>query len=559
MKEDPGSHECQIVRRLMVPMRDGVQLAASVWLPRDEGPFPIVLVRTAYNRVAGEGPLQFVRRGLGVVQQDVRGRYGSDGDFYPFDNEPDDGLDTLDWLAKQPWCNGSVGMYGASYLAAVQFAVADGNHPALKALSPQFMSGDMWRQAYYCNGVFSLALTFSWLVLEVGSRTSEAAMTPLLDMAKLLNTRPVMTLDERIGPVTRAFRDYASHWARDEYWQARDYRVRLARCRTPVLLTAGWYDYYPNENFRNYDALMESDTPEEIKRQHRVIVGPWPHGIGDGTLGELDFGPEACRESDSTLRWLDTMLHGGRAEDFQAAPIRLFVMGENRWRDEWEWPLARTQWIQWYLRDDGGLSPQTPSGRSARGYRSDPEHPVPTRGGNHSVGPYNPGLFEMCPWGPKDQRLIEERDDVLVYTSEPLEEDLEVTGPVRVNLFVSSSAPDTDFVARLCDVYPEGRSINITEGVLRARFRDHQWDKPVLLQPGETIEMPIDLQPTSNVFKRGHRLRLHVTSSSFPLWTPNQNTGNDPDTDTEWAVADQTVYHGAAHPSSITIPVIPRS
>ena len=554
----------RMIRRAMVPMRDGTKLAASVWLPAAEGRYPVVLVRTAYNRVAGT-PQEFIARGMGVVRQDVRGRYGSEGEFVPFDHEPEDGLDTLTWLAAQPWCDGNVGMFGASYLAGVQFAVADGNHPALKALNPQFMSGDLWRQGYYRDGAFSLALTFSWLVLEVGSRTSEAAMTPLLDVKRFFSARPVLTLDERIGPATPAFRDYASHWTRDDFWQARDYRPRLARCCTPVLLTAGWYDYYANENFRNYAALMEGDAPPEIKRQHRVIVGPWPHGIGGSQLGQLDFGPEALRENDSTARWLETMLKGGTAEDFRPAPIRLFTMGVNRWRDEHEWPLARTQWTPWYLHSagrpnsllgDGALSPTEPSEQTTARYRFNPEEPVPTLGGNHSVGPYNPGLFDICPWGPMDQRPIERRDDVLVYTSAPLDDGLELTGPVEVTLHVSSSAPDTDFVARLCDVHPDGRSMNITEGILRARFRDRQWDRPTLMRSGEVVELHIELQPTSNVFKRGHRLRLDITSSSFPLWSPNHNTGNDPATDEECAIADQTVHHGGPRASCIVLPII---
>jgi len=296
-------------------------------------------------------------------------------------------------------------MFGASYLAAVQFALAGDNHPGLKALNPQFMSGDIWRQAYYSGGAFSLALTFSWLALEVGSRTSEAAMTPCLNVKRFFSSRPVLTLDERIGPVSPAFRDYAAHWSRDAYWQARDYRPRIARCRTPMLLTAGWYDYYPNENFRNYAALMDGDAPGEVKRQHRVIVGPWPHGITASTkLGDLDFGPEATKEDGSTLRWLATVLKGGRAEDFQAAPIRLFVMGANQWRDEHEWPLRRTQWTTWYLSSggransllgDGELMPAPPTARTAACYRFNPENPVPTLGGNHSVGTYNPGLFDI--------------------------------------------------------------------------------------------------------------------------------------------------------------------
>jgi putative CocE/NonD family hydrolase len=280
----------------------------------------------------------------------------------------------------------------------------------------------------------------------------------------------------------------------------------------------------------------------------------------------LDFGPEALRENDSTLRWLECILQGGDPKTFQEAPIRIFVMGANRWREEYEWPLARTDFVRFYLHSQGaansllgqGVLSRTPPGQEPPDqYRYDPEHPVPTLGGNHSVGPYNPGLYELALPGPYDQRPVERRDDVLVYTTEPLPEDVEVTGPVTVTLFAATSAPDTDFVARLTDVYPDGRSINLTEGVIRARFRQRDWSHPQPVEPGRVLEYTIELQPTSNVFPQGHRLRLDLTSSNFPLWDRNLNTGHPPGTDTEIQVAEQTIYHDSAHPSHVTLPLIP--
>jgi putative CocE/NonD family hydrolase len=256
---------------------------------------------------------------------------------------------------------------------------------------------------------------------------------------------------------------------------------------------------------------------------------------------------------------LDCLLHGKGPQEFQAAPIRLFVMGANVWREEYEWPLARTRYVPYYLRAGGRLSTQPPGDEPPDRYLYDPDDPVPTRGGNHSIGPYNPGLYELAKPGPYDQRPIEEREDVLVFTSEVLAEDTEVTGPVLVYLYASSSAPDTDFVARLTDVYPDGRSMNITEGILRARFREDVWGEPRLLVPGRVYRFIIDPQATSNVFKRGHRLRLQVTSSGFPLWDRNLNTGNDPATDTRPQVAEQAIYHDREHPSHVLLPVIPAS
>lgn len=546
-------------------MRDGAGLEATVALPPGDGPWPTVLVRTAYNRSGMTGG-EFAARGMAFVAQDCRGRYGSDGEWYPFIHEAEDGLDTLNWIAAQPWSNRKIGMFGDSYLAATQFYVAPMGSPFLAALNPRFMSGDLWRHAYYCDGVFSLALTFSWLCFEVPSRASSAALLPAFDVEKLLRELPILTLDEKSGcPPVRSYRDYVLHDRRDDFWEALSVRETMGRFQTPVLLTGGWYDYYPGETFENYLGLVRGAPSRALGESHRVIVGPWTHGFNPSTrLGQVDFGPESLRENDSTLRWLECVLNGGDIRSFQEAPIRLFVMGENRWRDEHEWPLARAESVKFYLHSkgaanslfgDGTLSRTLPVAEPRDGYCYDPEHPVPTLGGNHSVGPYNPGLYELALPGPYDQRPIERRDDVLVYTSDVLEEDLEATGPVFVTLFAATSARDTDFVARLTDVHPEGRSINLTEGVIRARFRERDWRNPKLIDPDQVLEYTIELQPTSNVFKKGHRIRLDITSSNFPLWDRNLNTGNSPATDTEMRVAHQTIYHDGEHPSQVTLPI----
>jgi len=548
-------------------VRDGANLVATVALPEGQGPFPAVLVRTAYNR-AGISGAEFTHRGLAFVIQDCRGRYGSEGEWYPFVNEARDGFDTLEWIAAQPWCNGRIGMFGDSYLAGTQFYVAPTGSPHLAALNPRFMAGDLWRNAYYCGGAFSLALTFSWLCFEVASRTSGAALLPEFDVGKLLRELPLLTLDEKCGcGRVKAYRDYLSHDRRDGYWKALSVRESMDRFNVPVLLTGGWYDYYAGETFANYRSLVEQAPTRALAESHRVIVGPWTHGVNPSSkLGQLDFGPEALRENDSTQRWLECLLKGGDARAFQAAPIRVFVMGANRWRDEHEWPLARAQLMRLCLHSDGAangllgsglLSPAAPGREVPDRYRYDPGSPVPTLGGNHSIGPYNPGLHELALPGPYDQRPVERRDDVLAYTTDPLPRDTEVTGPVTVMLYAATSAPDTDFVARLTDVYPDGRSINITEGVIRARFRERNWEKPKLVKPGRVLKYVIELHPTSNVFKKSHRIRLDLTSSNFPLWDRNLNTGHPPGTDTEMRAADQAVYHNAGHASCVILTVIP--
>jgi len=542
-------------------MRDGVRLATDIFLP-GPGSHPVVLVRTAYNKTSAAA-LAFTGKGMAYVSQDVRGRYQSEGDWYPFIHEAADGFDTLEWIGRQPWCNGKIGMFGDSYLAATQFLAAPEGSEYLCALNPRFMAGDVWKRAYYCDGVFSLALTHSWLCFEVASRTSDAALWPLFDPGTLLRKLPLLSLDEACGCAPVPFyRDYVRHAHYDEFWRTLSIRDKYDRFAMPVLLTAGWYDYYPLEAVTNYLGLRKHAPTPALRDSHRLLIGPWTHGVNpSSTLGQLDFGPRSLTENDATQRWLERLLTGEGPAAFQAAPIRLFVMGANEWRDEHEWPLARTRYERYHLHSGSGhgggtLSLAPPAADPPDHFAYDPNDPVPTLGGNHSLGPYNPGLYEIARPGPFDQRPVEQRDDVLVYTSDALECDLEVTGSVQLVLHAATSAPDTDFVARLGDVYPDGRSMNLTEGVIRARFRESVWEEPKLLEPNRIYRYTLDLQVTSNVFRRGHRIRLDLTSSNFPLWDRNPNTGHEFGMDAEMVIAAQTIYHDREHPSALVLPVV---
>jgi putative CocE/NonD family hydrolase len=554
--------QCRVLRNIVVTMRDGVRLSTTVYLPLGEGPFPAVLVRTAYNRVAVWSPF-FPEHGMALVVQDCRGRYDSEGEYYPFTHEGEDGYDTLEWIGQQTWCNGKVGMFGDSYLAATQFYAAPLGSKYLRALNPRFMAGDPWKRAYYCDGAFSLALTWSWLCFECSARTSEAAMMPLFDVRELLMRLPIVRLDELSGggPIS-SYRAYVRHNTYDEHWKALSIRDKHGLFGMPVFLIGGWYDNYAAEAVTTFLGLRDRAPTAALRDSHRLLIGPWTHGINpSAVLGEIDYGPQALAENDATFRWLDCLLHDRDAAAFQRAPIRLFVLGANEWRDEYEWPLARTRWVRYYLRTGGTLSvdppgDEPPADEPADHYTYDPADPAPTTGGNHSIGPYNPGLYEWVKPGPYDQRAVEARWDVLVYTSDVLAHDTEVTGPVTVVLYAATSAPDTDFVGRLADVYPDGRSINITEGVIRARYREDVWGQPRLLEPHRVYQYTIDLQVTSALFLAGHRLRVDVTSSGFPLWDRNLNTGHDPATDTTMAVAEQTIQHSAAYPSHIQLPVV---
>ncbi|HRV04523.1 MAG TPA: CocE/NonD family hydrolase [Candidatus Ratteibacteria bacterium] len=547
----------QIFRNMRVSMRDGVNLSTNVFLPDGIGPWPVVLVRTAYNRNFVYDS-SFPRFEMALVVQDCRGRYASEGEYYPFVNEANDGYDTLEWISSQTWCNGKIGMYGASYLAATQFYAAISGSKKISVLNPQFMAEDCWKQAYFSNGAFSLGLTWSWLCFETNSKTSEASLMPAFNVGELLRTLPLIDLDIKSGADSvKSYRDFVSNNVYCEFWKQFSLRDQYDKFQMPVLLTGGWYDYYPSEMLKLFCELRKHSDTKQIADSHRIIIGPWTHGINySTTLGEIDFGKDSLKENDATIRWLDCILHEKNASQFQSAPIKIFVMGKNAWQDEYEWPPVRIRYTNYYLHSSGNID-TTPPGKDEKPdtYDYDPSNPVPTVGGNHSIGPYNPGLYELAKPGPYDQRVLETRDDVMVYTGDILKHDVEITGPIIFNLFASSSAVDTDFVVKLADVYPDGMSINISEGIIRARFRNNVWGEPELIEPGRVYEFNVDMVATSNVFKKGHRIKIYLTSSSFPLWDRNLNTGNNPAYDTQMKIAHQTIFHDSLRPSHIVLPI----
>ena len=347
MQETRVTPECRIMRNVWVPMRDGVRLATTVILPEADGEYPTVLVRTSYRRLGHcERGMAFAKSGYAFVVQDCRGRYDSDGEWYPFTAEASDGHDTLEWIGQQPWCNGRIGMVGASYEAAVQYLAAPEGSTYLKSLIPMFMTGDPWRRAYYADGAFSLALNLIWLCFEVPARTSDSTAMPAYDMAKLFRKLPLLTLDEESGYEEIPFwRDYVRHHTRDEYWQALSITDKYHTFTMPLLLIGGWYDYYPMETFRTYRGIVEHAASPEVARGHKVLIGPWGHGFSASSeFGELDFGEESVVDGFAVFRqWFDRTLKNDAPPPADDAPIRIFVMGSNEWRDEYEWPLARTR------------------------------------------------------------------------------------------------------------------------------------------------------------------------------------------------------------------------
>ena len=586
MSSSSGSDRIVVERNIAVPMRDGVVLRADVWRPdRGERPVPAILVRLPYAKDDGWmrnqaiDALQAVEAGFAVVFQDTRGRFNSDGDFYPFVYEAVDGYDSVEWVAAQPWCDGAVGMTGASYFGATQWLAATMQPPHLKAIVPIITGSEYYEGWAYQGGAFQLGFNLYWTLFWLAPVTAQrlaAAGKAAVDEAtrlqfaaddldRLYRHLPLRTQPPLAGSLSASYYfDWLDHSSNDAYWQATAVNRRYAQIKVPTLNVGGWYDLFLHGTLENYTRMRTQGGSPEARAGQRLLVGPWAHGQDSGVYQTIAFGAGASRAmSDLAGRQLAFFEHHlkGESRDL-GAPVRLFVMGENRWRDEDEWPLARSRYTRWYLHSDGqaangggDLSPIPPAEEAPDVYLYDPRDPCPTVGGPNFL----PGLEIARNAGPLDQRVVEARPDVLVYTSGVLDEPLEVTGPLTVVLYAATTAADTDFVARLCDVHPDGSALLLAEGILRARFREGS-ESPRPIEPGHVHEYRINLVATSNLFKAGHRIRVDVTSSSFPRFDANPNTGHPLGqhgaADRQWAV--QTILHTGEYPSHIVLPVIPR-
>lgn len=587
---------------IMVPMRDGVRLATDVYLPGKgdaaaEGKFPTILTRTPYNKDGSAGPGRyFAARGYAFVAQDTRGRFGSEGVWHWMTDDGRDGCDCAEWIARQPWSDGKIGTLGTSYVGGTQHAMALDNAPGLATVIPVDAVSNMGRQGMRNAGAFELRF-WNWIMLNAG-RGSRAAQDPatgsaLAEMAtNRLEYLRLLPLRQGATPLRLApeFEEWLigamGHGADDGFWAQNNILAQPARYKDiPVYLVGGWYDSWGGNTTANFMALNKA-----IKGPVFLIMGPWIHGEQDKSQhGQVAFGKEAAIPDALAwrLEWYDHWLKGidnavGRAAPF-ARRVRIFVMGTGdgrrtetgllnhggSWRDEDEWPLARTRPTPFYLRPGGDLSTARPdAGSDSTSFQFDPRDPVPTLGGNISSGD---GIMQQGAW---DQRggpafwnwpkpiPLSARNDILVFRTEPLEKDLEVTGEIEVRLWAASSAPDTDFTAKLIDVYPAspdfpgGFDLNIGDGIARARFREcPSEERP--MEPGRAHEFTIRLYPTSNVFKRGHRIRVDISSSNFPRFDVNPNTGEPLNNHRRTAIATNTVLHDADHPSRIILPVIP--
>jgi hypothetical protein len=537
-------------------MRDGTHLSSDIFRPDAKGRFPVILTRTPYRTVEGFQDMQnsealfFAKHGYAYLIQDCRGKNDSEGVYRPFqDDDGRDGFDTLAWCARQDWSNGTAGTIGASYSAWNQWTAAILRPPSLRAMVCTVSLPDPVLNVPYQNGALVLWMA-EWMALIEGRRNT---VMSLYDR-RLLSHLPLATMDEGFGRRSRIWREWVAHPSADDYWRRAFYEDKLRRVSVPVLHISGWYDDDIIGTHKNFVG-MTARRPSKVRKAQKLIIGPWPHHVNTTrTLGGVDFGESALVDLQATkLRWFDRWLKGVRNGVDRGPQVETFAMGRNAWVKRRTWPPAEMDPTSYYLSGGGGANTSLGDGLLSRR-----RPPARSRPDHYSYDPSDPvpNIDERGAEAPFDQRPIERREDVLVYSTPPLSRELEITGPVVVRLFASTSAVDTDFWAQLVDVFPNGYSMHLTEGIIRGRYRK-RLDRPVMLNPEKVYEFEIDLWVTSNVFLRDHKIRLHVSSSSFPKYDRNPNTGNAFGQDSELMVARQTVFHDSARPSCVVLPVVP--
>jgi uncharacterized protein len=539
-----------------VAMRDGVKLSADIYRPDADGKFPVILVRTPYNKSTERGNhLQlgryFASRGYVYVAMDVRGRGDSDGEFVPYRNEGPDGYDAIEWCAAQKWSSGKVGTIGSSYLGYDQWIAALQHPPHLTTMIVLVTPPDPFVESP--TGLQSPTY-MSWYHLLLGHTLHNAAA---VDWNALYRHLPLDTMDQAAGFHAPYWQDILNHPGINAWWEPLIYQNKFDRVNLPILHISGWYDDEQAGAVMNYIGMTTHGATQEARKNQKLLMGPWPHAVNSTRkLGEIDFGPTALIDLEGyERRWFDRWLKGTANGVMDEKPVRIFVMGKNEWRDESDWPIPGTKLVKYFLNSrgranslygDGTLDTTAPSGAAKPDhYRYDPADPVP---------------FLMEPTyaqvgGPDDYRPVERRDDVLVYTSEAFAKEQVICGPVKAHLWAASNAVDTDFMMKLLDVWPSGFAQRLTDGMVRARYREGG-DKMSLITPGKIYEYEVDVWNTCQEFGPGHRVRIEVASSAFPKYDRNQNTGEPLGRTANLKVAEQTIYHDAEHPSHMVLPLV---
>ena len=558
-----------------VPMktRDGVTLYADIYRPKSFDKFPVILMRTPYDKSANWAvapAFKIVPRGYVVIIQDVRGRYRSEGEWYPFRHEQADGFDAVEWAAALPYSNGKIGMMGASYVGATQMLAAIAQPPHLAAIAPNMTASNYHDGWTYQSGAFEQWFDQNWTT-QLAQNTLERFIhqntNALVGVPTLpLTNYPVFNfgqlpadaqLTQMIAPY---YSDWLAHPDYDHYWKQWSIEENFSKITVPMLQVGGWYDIFNAGTLRNYMGVKKYGANEAARTQQHLLIEIGGHAGFGRRIGDVDFGPHALENvyTDVILDWYDFLFKGIKNQFATDKPVKLFAMGANEYRQEDDWPPPQAHATKYFLhsnghanslRGDGSLSTSAPKSEPPDNYVYNPGNPVPTIG-----GPLCCDEEHMEP-GPRDQRPVENRDDVVVYSIGPLAQDLEVTGPVTADLFVKSSAIDTDFTGKLVDVGPDGFARDLTEGILRMRYRASQ-ERSELMNPGQIYEITVDLWATSNVFLRGHSLRLEISSSNFPRFDRNMNTGEETRSARNFVPATNMILHDTQHPSALILPVV---
>jgi len=569
---DPG--DIIIQRDVPLKTRDGVTLRGDIYRPNSPDKFPVILMRTPYDKSVGWAVApapRIVARGYVLIIQDVRGRYRSEGEWYPFRHEQADGYDSVEWAASLPYSNGKVGMMGASYVGATQMLAAISTPPHLAGIAPNVTASNYHDGWTYQSGAFEQWFDQNWttqlarntLDRLIDENTDARVGAPTLPLVNypVFNFGQLPAEAQLTAAIAPYYKDWLAHPDYDDYWKQWSIEENFAKIAVPALQVGGWYDIFSIGTLRNYIGVKAHGATEAARNQQHLLMQIGGHAGFGRRIGGVDFGPHALENSytDVILDWYDYLFKGAHNQFSTDKPVKIFVMGANEYRQEDDWPPPQVHYVNYFLhsggkanslRGDGFLSTAAPKSEAPDSYIYDPGNAVPTIGGPLCCAQ------ELMEPGPRDQRSVENRDDVLIYSMGPLGEDVEVTGPIKMTLFVKSSAVDTDFTGKLVDVAPDGFAEDVAEGILRLRYRDSQ-EHALLMNPGETYRISVDLWSTSNVFLRGHTLRLEVASSNFPRFDRNLNTGEEIKSARRFVSAKNTILHDAAHPSALVLPIMP--
>ncbi len=549
---------------VLIAMRDGVRLSADIYRPTDGESHPVLFELTPYGNSSSspfvgsvESAWPFVKRGYAVVVVDVRGQYDSEGTFDPWRRDGEDGSDVIAWIARQPWSNGKVATIGASYTGWNQWLIAKQQNPHHVAMLPYVGPSNAFTEIIRMNGAPNLDILFSWAATRYGHVGGGEDVNWMEIMMQL----PLDSLIEKIGRSVPFWREWMERDRVDEYWEPMQMEGHFDKIKIPTFTVTGWWDGQAFGATNAYVNLMRTGVDPS---DHMLIIGPWLHsvlrrGVKPIKLGEREFGPQSIIPLDDIrFRWLDHHMLGKPRTDLPN--VMYFLTVKNEWKTASTWPMPQTEFTEFYLESggrantlfgDGVLRRGTPGQGRADEFTYDPMNPVigvATRDGGASSG---------LRQGPVDSRSVETREDVLVYTSEPLAEGMEVTGPVKAKIYFSTDVPDTDITVKLLDVEPDGRALELSDGIMRARYRN-SYSEPELLEPGRVYSIEVPMYPVSNYFKAGNRIRIEVSSSNMPLYGRNLNTGKSSETTREYRVAHTKIHHTAQYPSQMLLPVIPK-